>query len=114
MTCCLAAVVAARLAGADPRTSPAARGWLVLAVIFALLSLDEIVSLHERGADWAAAVFETGSLLARLGWTIPAAAILLASLVVLVPAFGPSRPGPGASSPPASPRRSPARSAWRS
>lgn len=94
VTCCLAAVVAARLAGADSRTSPAARGWLVLAVIFALLSLDEIVSLHERGADWAAAVFETGSLLARLGWTIPAAAVLLASLVVLVPAFRaiPSRP----------------------
>jgi hypothetical protein len=39
-------------------------------------------------------VFETGSLLARLGWTIPAAAALVLSLLVLVPAFRtiPARP----------------------
>lgn len=86
VTCCVAALVAARLArAADARR--AARAWVVLAVILGLLSLDEIVSLHERGAEWAAAVFETGSLPARLGWTIPAAAVLVVSLFVLVPAF---------------------------
>ncbi|RIQ31030.1 hypothetical protein [Jiangella rhizosphaerae] len=86
VACCAAALVAARLArGAGE--GGAARAWAVLAAVLGLLSLDEIVSLHERGAEWAAAVFETGSLLARLGWTIPAAAILVASLVVLVPAF---------------------------
>lgn len=86
VACCMAALVAARLArGAG--AGGAARAWAVLAIVLGLLSLDEIVSLHERGAEWAAAVFETGSLPARLGWTIPAAAILAASLVVLVPAF---------------------------
>lgn len=96
--CCLAAVVAARLAvgdaGAGPGAGRAARAWVVLAVIFALLSLDEAVSLHERGAEWAGAVFETGSLLASLGWTIPAAAILVVSLLVLVPAFRAIPPRP--------------------
>jgi hypothetical protein len=93
VACCLGAVAAARLAG-GPGTGRAVRAWLVLAVIFALLSLDEVVSLHERGAEWTAAVFETGSLLGRLGWTIPAAAVLLLSLLVLVPAFRalPQRP----------------------
>jgi hypothetical protein len=92
--CCLMAVAAARLAGSGSATGRAARHWLVLAVVFALLSLDEVVSLHERGAEWTSAVFETGSLLARLGWTIPAAAALVASLLVLVPAFRtiPARP----------------------
>ncbi|TDC46745.1 hypothetical protein E1212_26205 [Jiangella ureilytica] len=90
IACALTAVVAGRLA----ETRKAGRAWVVLAAVFALLSLDEIVSLHERGAEWAAAVFESGSLLARLGWTIPAAAVLVLSLVVLVPAFRviPARP----------------------
>jgi hypothetical protein len=92
--CCLAAVVAARLAGGTPGTGRAARAWVVLAVVFALLSLDEAVSLHERGAEWAGAVFDTGSLLASLGWTIPAAAVLVVSLVILVPAFRAIPPRP--------------------
>jgi hypothetical protein len=60
---------------------------VVLAVVFALLSLDEVVSLHERGARWTAAVIDTDSSVARLGWTIPAAAVLVASLAVLIPAI---------------------------
>ncbi|WP_026877620.1 hypothetical protein [Jiangella gansuensis] len=82
--------LARRLAGRNRE----ARAWLLLAAVFALLSLDEAVSLHERGARWSVAVFDTDSLLARLGWTIPAAAALAASLLVLVPAFRavPARP----------------------
>lgn len=90
MTCCLAALAAFRLAG-GLGTAVTSRGvgwpWLVLAVVFALLSLDEIVSLHERGARWTAAVVDSSSPLARLGWTIPAGAILVASLAILIPAF---------------------------
>jgi hypothetical protein len=86
VTCSLMAVAAARLAGDDSIAGRAARSWLALAVVFALLSLDEVVSLHERGAGWTTSVFETGSLLARLGWTIPAGAALVVSLLVLVPA----------------------------
>jgi hypothetical protein len=85
--CCLLAVAAGRLAqGGWP--------WVALTLVFALLSLDEVVSLHERGAGWASAIFETSSLLARLGWTLPAAAVLLLSLLFLVPAFRavPARP----------------------
>ncbi|MBB5786607.1 hypothetical protein [Jiangella mangrovi] len=86
VTCSVAALLAARLArgDGDPR---AGRAWVVLAVVFALLSLDEAVSLHERGAEWAGAVFDSGSVLARLGWTLPAAAIIVVSLAALVPAF---------------------------
>ena len=87
VTCCLVAVAVARLAGADSGTGRAGRSWMVVAVIFALLSIDEVVSLHERGAKWTSGVFETGSLLGRLGWTIPAAAALVVSLLFLVPAF---------------------------
>ena len=88
MTCCLAALAASRLAGASGAAfSRAAWPWLVLAVVFALLSLDEVVSLHERGAKWTAAVIDSDSPLARLGWTIPAAAVLVASLAVLIPAI---------------------------
>ncbi|MFG1813495.1 hypothetical protein ACGFIF_07010 [Kribbella sp. NPDC049174] len=83
--CCLLTIAAARLAGHG--SGRAARPWLVLAVVFALLSLDEVVSLHERGAEWTSAAFATGSLLGRLGWTIPAAAALAVSLLVLIPAF---------------------------
>jgi hypothetical protein len=86
MTCCLAALGASRLAGAFT-SRRAAWPWLVLAMVFALLSLDEVVSLHERGAKWTAAVLDSDSPLARLGWTIPATAILLASLAVLIPAM---------------------------
>lgn len=96
-TCCLLTIAAARLAdrgAVTGRAGRAARPWLVLAAVFALLSLDEVVSLHERGAEWTTAVFETSSLLGRLGWTIPAAAALVLSLLVLVPAFRsiPARP----------------------
>jgi hypothetical protein len=92
--CCLLTIAAARLAGRGSSSGRAARPWLVLTVVFAMLSLDEVVSLHERGAEWTSAAFETGSLLQRLGWTIPAAAALVVSLLVLVPAFRsiPSRP----------------------
>ncbi|TDE10417.1 hypothetical protein [Jiangella asiatica] len=84
---CATATVVARLAADSQATARVSRSWLVLAVVFALLSFDEVVSLHERGARWTASVFDTGSLLASLGWTIPAAAVIVASLLVLIPAF---------------------------
>ena len=82
-----AAVLVAELARRADSSPAEVRAWRVLAVVFALLSLDEIVSLHERGAAWTASVLDAGSPLVRLGWMIPAAAILVLSLVVLVPAF---------------------------
>jgi hypothetical protein len=69
--------------------------WRVLAVLFALLSLDEIVSLHERGSRWTAAVVEPDSALTQLGWLLPAAVVLVLSMGVLIPTFLalPRRPG---------------------
>ena len=90
LACCLAALAASRLARGSGTTFSSGRGawpWVVLAVVFALLSFDEVVSLHERGAKWTAAVIDSSSPLARLGWTIPAAGILVASLAVLIPAI---------------------------
>ncbi|TDD18594.1 hypothetical protein E1218_25745 [Kribbella turkmenica] len=94
VACCLVATAASLLASGGMARGWVTWAWLVLAVVFAVLSLDEVVSLHERGAEWTASVFETSSLLGRLGWTIPATAILVLSLAVLVPAFRalPSRP----------------------
>jgi hypothetical protein len=61
--------------------------WRVLAVLFALLSLDEIVSLHERGSRWTAAVVDADSALTQLGWLLPASVVLVVSMGVLIPTF---------------------------
>jgi hypothetical protein len=61
--------------------------WRVLAVLFALLSLDEIVSLHERGSRWTAAVVDADSALTQLGWLLPASGVLVLSMGVLIPTF---------------------------
>ncbi|SDU77137.1 hypothetical protein SAMN04488563_5431 [Jiangella alkaliphila] len=85
----LAAAVVAKLS-TQTQTSGRSRealSWTVLTVVFAMLSLDEVVSLHERGASWTAAAIDAGSPLALLGWIIPATAVLVLSLVVLVPVF---------------------------
>ena len=58
--------------------------WRLLAALLALLSLDETISLHERGADLTAAAFATGSPWRVLGWTLPGLVVLLVSLPVLV------------------------------
>ncbi|MGH8825753.1 MAG: hypothetical protein ACRDVN_14955 [Jiangellaceae bacterium] len=83
---CAAAMVG-QLAVTGSARSREIVAWRVLAVIFALLSLDEVVSLHERGARWTAAAIDADSALIQLGWLLPASAILVLSLAVLVPTF---------------------------
>jgi hypothetical protein len=61
--------------------------WRVLAILLALLSLDEIVALHERGARWTAAAVDAGSELTQLGWLLPASVVLVVSMGVLIPTF---------------------------
>jgi hypothetical protein len=90
----LASAVVARLAAGSSEPRRQAVSWWVMAVVFALLSLDEIVSLHERGARWTGAVMDAGSPLAKLGWLLPGVALVVVAVIVLIPAFRalPSRP----------------------
>lgn len=81
-----AAALVGHLAATASGRSREVIAWRVLAVLFALLSLDEIVSLHERGSRWTAAVIP-GSALTRLGWLLPASVVLVLSLGVLIPTF---------------------------
>jgi heme/copper-type cytochrome/quinol oxidase subunit 3 len=83
----VAAAMVAQLAERGSGRSREIMAWRILAVAFALLSFDEIASLHERGARWTAAAFDADSPLIRLGWLLPATAILVLSLAVLVPTF---------------------------
>lgn len=83
----LTAAMAAKLAAEAPARTREPFAWWVLAAIFAVLSLDEIVSLHERGARWTGDVFDYSSPFRRFGWIIPALGILALSLFVLIPAF---------------------------
>lgn len=87
VTASLAAAVAASVAAKASASTRDPFAWWVLAAIFALLSFDEIVSLHERGARWTGAVFDDSSPLRRFGWLIPGLAVVLLSLFVLIPAF---------------------------
>ncbi|TCC63356.1 hypothetical protein E0H73_12985 [Kribbella pittospori] len=82
VTCCLVAVAVARLAGAETRTGLAKRPWMVLAVVFALLSIDEVVSLHERGAKWT----EAGAryLWRHLAMAVEEAAEMVGVVIVLL------------------------------
>jgi hypothetical protein len=87
----LAASAAAALAGHLAATASArsreVMAWRILAVLLALLSLDEIVALHERGSRWTAAVVDPDSALTQLGWLLPAAVVLVLSMGVLIPTF---------------------------
>jgi hypothetical protein len=90
----LAAVLVARLAAGPSERRQEVLAWWVMAGLFALLSLDEIVSLHERGAKLTGAVMEAGSPLAKFGWLLPGTALIVLFAGVLIPAFRaiPSRP----------------------
>ena len=90
----LAAALVALLAAGSPGRKRESRAWWVMTVVFALLSFDEIVSLHERGARWTAAVIEADSGVAKLGWLLPGTALVVLGMIVLIPAFRnlPSRP----------------------
>lgn len=46
--------------------------WLVLAGLFAFISADELVQIHETASDW----FDTGGVL-YFGWVIPAGALVV-------------------------------------
>ena len=83
----IAAAMVGQLAVRASRRNREIVAWRILAVIFALLSLDEIVALHERGARWTAAAVDADSALIQLGWLLPASAILVLSLAVLIPTF---------------------------
>jgi hypothetical protein len=58
--------------GAFARGAGPAR-WLVLGGLFAFISLDELVQIHEAASNW----FDTGGVL-YFGWVIPAAALVAA------------------------------------
>jgi hypothetical protein len=66
------------LHGLSLRSRPFARGagptrWLVLGCLFAFISMDELVQIHEAASDW----FDTGGVL-YFGWVIPAGALVAA------------------------------------
>lgn len=90
----LGAVLVGHLARTGGHRARVVVAWRLVAVLFALLSFDEIVSLHERGAQWTAAVIDAESEWVRLGWLIPGAGVLAVALVALVPMFRalPARP----------------------
>lgn len=58
--------------GAPVRGAGAAR-WLVLGGLFAFISMDELVQIHEAASDW----FDTGGVL-YFGWVIPAGLLVAA------------------------------------
>ncbi len=64
------------------RTRPAARGWASLAIIFIILSADEISSLHERADRILSLLFQTqiGAWWARLPFALILVALLVYSL----------------------------------
>lgn len=72
-----AALSAAALAAVSPSRSAVRRGWLALAGLIVLLSLDEVVAMHERvGAIVQRAMNLPGALF--LVWVVPAVLIVLA------------------------------------
>lgn len=88
------AAVVGQVAAADRMPGREVLSWRVLAVLFALLSLDEIASLHERGARLTAALLDAESPWRRFGWLLPAAVVLIISIPLLVVTFRslPARP----------------------
>jgi hypothetical protein len=76
----LCALVLAAVAGAARRAGEAGgRAWGVLAAVFAFLSLDEAVGLHEH-----LALLELSGVL-FFSWVVPAAALVLAGGALCVP-----------------------------
>jgi hypothetical protein len=57
------------------------RHWVVLAAVFAYMSLDEVATLHEQLNE----VFDLGDGVLRYGWILPAAALVLALGVAYLP-----------------------------
>lgn len=77
-TCaCLLVLQGLSLRSRAPGDAPArAAGpvrWLVLGGLFAFISMDELVQIHEAASDW----FDTGGVL-YFGWVIPAGALVAA------------------------------------
>lgn len=81
------AALVGQSAAADRMPGREVLSWRVLAVLFALLSLDEIASLHERGAELTAALLDGDSSWRRMGWLLPAALVLIISIPLLVITF---------------------------
>jgi len=55
---------------------PFARHWMILSVIFCLLSLDEVAAIHEIAGHLIRAKFEPGSYL-YYGWVIPGGLLVI-------------------------------------
>jgi FkbM family methyltransferase len=87
LTASAAAALVGHLTATASGRSREVVAWRVLAVLLALLSLDEIVALHERGNRWTAAAIDADSVLTRLGWLLPASVVLVVSMGVLIPMF---------------------------
>jgi hypothetical protein len=83
----LASALLAWLAAGLPGLKWESRAWWVMTFVFAVLSFDESVSLHERGTRWTAAVLDANSPLAKLGWILPGMALVVLGVIVLIPAF---------------------------
>lgn len=78
-----AALVAAGLWGAYQGASlPHARGWLVLAAFLALLSVDEVASVHERMNFPTRTLLGTDGLLFQ-AWVFPALALVLGVVLAM-------------------------------
>ena len=75
----LAAGLAAR------RNDPAnARAWVILAAIFVFLSLDEVVSIHERFAETLERFYDFDGIL-TFSWVVVAAPLLVIAVVGFIP-----------------------------
>ncbi len=76
--CALGCALAATHARADG--APHGTRWGVLAGLFAYVSADELIQIHEAASGW----FDTGGLL-YFGWIIPAAVVVVALGLWFVP-----------------------------
>ena len=74
------------LAAVSMRAGADARHWLVLAVLFALLSMDETASLHEQFGTVGRRFDDRPGWLVR-PWVVLAAPVVIAVLVAYVPFF---------------------------
>jgi hypothetical protein len=83
ITCSLLAAIGALVANAsDQRWT---RSWLLLAVVFCVLSLDEVANIHERLSPRISALVGDPSGVLTFAWVIPAVALGVAFLVVEIP-----------------------------
>jgi hypothetical protein len=77
-SCALLLALHALSLGQEPAQAPEPRAlrwryrWILLSGLFAYISLDELIQLHEIASSW----FETSGVL-YFGWVIPAAAMVL-------------------------------------